>query len=169
MRKIVSRFGVSHLILMIFTVRSYIAKVFLGVCWIFLFGHCLHSACGFSATNTSPANGGLNIPLTNSVLIQLDENVDTSTVNSNTFKVRGSQFGEYQGSFSFPATNEILFMPSVPYLYGEQIEVSLSSNIQSTTAVALDALVFSFICRSLGTGTVRFFESDQELTLDELG
>ncbi|MEM7394363.1 MAG: FG-GAP-like repeat-containing protein, partial [Verrucomicrobiota bacterium] len=58
--------------------------------------------------------------------------------------MRGQQFGAYPGSYTLVASNEVRFDPSVNFLPGEFVAVSLSESIQTTNAIPLEQHHFEF-------------------------
>ena len=86
--------------------------------------------CLFMAlTGTTPGNGDLGVPVTNAIVAQFDTPIEPSSINTNSIIVRGQQFGQYPGSYSFPTPNSLRFDPAVDFLFGEEIEVTISTNI----------------------------------------
>ena len=110
-----------------------------------------NGALPMSITATAPVNGDVDIGISTNITVTFDQDVDTGSISSNTFIVRGQQFGMYPGTFSFPSANTVQFNPSVDFLYGESIEVTVSSNVLSDCGVGLgkNYVVFDFEAEAL--------------------
>jgi len=115
--------------------------------WIFL----TPTARAFQATNTQPHNGISAAWRNTGIKIQFDDTVDPSTINSNVFIVRGQCHGLYSGTFRFLDPKTLKWSPITPFLYGENIQVTLTTNITTSTGQHLtQSIVFEFRTRSLG-------------------
>lgn len=63
----------------------------------------------FNVTATLPGNAEVDVFRGTNITVTFNRVVNTGTINSNTFTVRGEQFGIYPGLFSFPAANVVAF------------------------------------------------------------
>lgn len=88
---------------------------------------------GFKVTNTIPANAAVNVAAMGVIRVEFSDDADLGTVNSNSFAVRGEQFGLYPGTYALGESDTVEFTPTVPFLFGESIEVTLSRAIHNTS------------------------------------
>ncbi|GAB5522067.1 MAG: hypothetical protein RhofKO_43180 [Rhodothermales bacterium] len=103
---------------------------------------------------TMPAPTASGVAGSSNVAATFDCDLDQSTVSSATFTVRGSQTGERAGTFTFPATNSLLFDPASDFLPGEVMTVTASSGIQRSDGTALTPYSWQFsAAHSAGPGT----------------
>ncbi|MEM1095798.1 MAG: FG-GAP-like repeat-containing protein [Bacteroidota bacterium] len=98
----------------------------------------------FSVTSTTPAANAIGVARDANVTATFDAGVNQGTVSTSTFTVRGSQRGEYAGSFTYPTANQLQFDPVQDFLSGEVITVTASSGIQSTSGATLTPRAWSF-------------------------
>ena len=119
-------------------------------------------------TSTAPANGDTDVAINTKITVTFDQDIDTGSISSNTITIRGQQFGMYPGTFSFPMVNVVEFNPSVDFLHGESIEVTVGSNVLSTCGVSLGASyeVFEFETETPGCTLFIFTDSGQALGSD---
>lgn len=92
------------------------------------------------------------------VTVQFNDVVDPSSINTDTFTVRGQQYGVYPGIFSFPAPDVVEFDPTDFFLFGERIEVTVNSNVMSSGGAALAAnyTVFLFEVETVSCTNLSF-------------
>ena len=116
-------------------------------------------SCVFRVDATTPANGGVDVSVTNNVQIDFNLPVDVGSVSTNTITVRGQQFGIYPGTVSFPSPDIAEFNPTVDFINGESIEVTVNTNVMSTTAIPLgdNYVVFQFEVESELCGGIGLF------------
>ena len=123
----------------------------------------------FMATNTTPNNAMLDLPVDQIIAINFESDIDTNTVTATNFVVRGDQHGVYTGTLVV-SSNTVTFTPSQNYRSGERITVTLSSGIQSSIGSTLAPFVFQFVVEAGGCSPFDFPDSGQTLsTNDTLG
>ena len=88
--------------------------------------------------NISPQRQVINASRNTQISVTFNNPVNTSTINTSTFRVFGKLSGPASGTFQFGAANKaITFTPSTPFLAGEWITVSLTKEIRGTNNVPL--------------------------------
>lgn len=119
----------------------------------------------FNVTPTLPTNGEVDVPGHAILMVQFNDVIDTLSVDTDTFTVRGQRYGVYPGTFSFPVPDMVAFDPGVNFLFGESIEVTLSDTIMSSNGMALSAnyVVFQFETEAAGCSVFAFMDSGQTL------
>lgn len=93
---------------------------------------------------TTPSRGAPDAVRDASVAATMNFDINTTTVSTNTYRVRGSQTGTRTGTLSFPAADQVVFDPTFDFRAGEQIEVVAAADIQSTSGDALRAYQWQF-------------------------
>ena len=116
-----------------------------------------------SVTNTLPSNGALDISVSNVVEVAFDNAVDTGTVSTASFTVRGQQYGVHPGTYSFPATHIVRFTPATNYLAGEHMEVSLSDSIRSQVGGTSEPYHVAFEITAEGCTNFIYADNGQSL------
>lgn len=115
----------------------------------------------------SPANNAVGVARDSAISFTFDESLNTGTVTTSSFVVRGQKSGLIPGSIGFSTTtlanDTATFTPSTDYLPGEEITVTLTPSIQSTDSVSIaNGKSYSFFAKSeVGSGS---FSSNQTLT-----
>ena len=123
----------------------------------------------FWVASTMPPNGG-TVAQTGDVSATFNRTVNASTVDVGSFTVRGQQTGIYAGSYTVGSV--VQFDATSPFKPGEQIVVSLNSDIRSTTGEILIPYAWQFQA-AVGGGTGTFVDSGQapgyydDIPLDE--
>ena len=96
---------------------------------LFPFGHIMSQAP--VVTSISPVKQVINAPRGTSVTVNFNSPVNTSTVNSTTFRVFGKLSGPVPGTFEFLNGNtQVKFTPASVFLAGEWVTVNLSKGIK---------------------------------------
>jgi methionine-rich copper-binding protein CopC len=92
--------------------------------------------------SVSPANGAVNVPLTQPVEIRFSQPVDGGTVQSNLHVYDVSS--TVTGALNADAASQVFdFPPDVPYGAGDLISVALDNSVYTLTGVRVDPAVFS--------------------------
>lgn len=91
----------------------------------------------FTVSTIYPYSNTLGIISDTSIGATFNKNLDISTVNTNTFRIRGNQSGFYNGSFSFPSLESLDFDSRNDFKPGEIVYVTASSYIQSNLGDSL--------------------------------
>jgi hypothetical protein len=105
------------------------------------------------ADSTYPAQNELNIPTNTNIYVTFDMEMETSTLNDTTVIVTGRSTGLHAGTFSYDyMTETMIFNPNVDFSNGELVTVVLTSDIESSTNVALKPFVWSFTVEADGGG-----------------
>ncbi|GAB5521923.1 MAG: hypothetical protein RhofKO_41740 [Rhodothermales bacterium] len=128
------------------------------------FGHYITSGSSapLTITATTPAANANNVARDATITATFSADVDQGTVSASTFTVRGSQRGDYDGAFTFPAANQLRFDPTQDFLPGEVITITAHAGVQSTDGTALASQTWAFTAAA-GTGT-GFFGAKQVIT-----
>lgn len=113
-----------------------------------------------TVSSTIPSNGALGVAVESNITVTFSGNINTSTVDSSSFTVRGQLFGRFEGVYTFPAGHVAVFNPASNFLYGEQVEVTLSTDIQASGGGALTEHIFQFTAEAGGSGAQTFHLSD---------
>ncbi|MEM7394004.1 MAG: FG-GAP-like repeat-containing protein, partial [Verrucomicrobiota bacterium] len=116
----------------------------------------------FTVQSTSPRLGAQDIAPDASILVSFYGEVDTSTIDADSFIVRSRWHGEVAGSLSFPH-GQVRFNPTEDFTRGDRVEVYLGNTIQSLTGSNLQAHAFSFRIKSLGCANYSLTDSGQAL------
>ncbi len=96
-----------------------------------------------------PAKNQIGVALGSNISFTFDQDIEPSSVNTDNIIIRGEQSGILQGVFTGGGTPTITFAPDNAFKSGEVIRVTLTANIESTTATLLsDPYSFSFIATS---------------------
>jgi hypothetical protein len=88
----------------------------------------------FRVTQVSPRNAAVDVAAGAIVSATLDLLVDSSSVSTHTFAVRGSQTGVYTGAYT---SDPLCFDAAMDFKPGEEIWINLSSGIRSMKGTAL--------------------------------
>ena len=121
------------------------------------------SGTDFIITGHTPTKNELDVAANSSIVVQFSDNINGATIDNNSFNVDGSMIGKIAGSYSGGGTNTITFDPASNFEYGEVINVTLTSGIQSTGGDPLAApYTWQFVVQAVdGPGT--FLDSGQRL------
>jgi hypothetical protein len=114
---------------------------------------------GFLVTGVSPAHASLTSTVSADVIISLNDTVNLSTVNTQTFTIRGEQSGIYSGNYSL---TPLTFDSNSPYRLGEEIVVTVSDGVKAQSGTALTPYTWSFRPK-VNYGTAEFIDSSQSL------
>jgi uncharacterized repeat protein (TIGR01451 family) len=110
-------------------------------------------------TATQPAGNGLVISPTGLISATFSRAFSSSTVTTQTFTVRGSQTGVYQGTYTF-SDNSVEFSGTPAFKPGEELVVNLSRRIKAEDGVALTPYAWQF--RNAVSGEAGFFVDSQQ-------
>jgi len=99
----------------------------------------------FDIVDQSPSPSAYaGVIVTNTVRATFNGDLEPNTAPAN-FIVQGHQQGRFDGTLQYDSGTRVLrFTPERPFLYGEQIHVTASANMQSTTADPLTPHQWSF-------------------------
>lgn len=97
------------------------------------------------------------------IMVEFDNGINASSLNTTNFTVRGQQFGVYPGIYTTPTGNVAVFAAAVDFLFGEKIEVNLSSNVTSAGGQSLRPHFFAFHVETLPCTNALFVDSGQML------
>ncbi len=86
----------------------------------------------FQITTVSPDTNALDIAANSSIEVVFSDNVNATTVNSNTFNVDGAISGRHTGAFTI-TPNTIFFNPTSDFETGEVVTVTLTRDIEGPT------------------------------------
>ena len=134
----------NYKILTLFSVQAEIVRRGMAVLFFFLFLPIFANA-QFNVIETSPAAGVAEVDPSEAIRIQLSDELDPSTVDQGTIRIKGSRSGQIAGTFYFPNRKEILFIPDNEYFSGELITVQVSQDVTSKIGEPLETVMeFSF-------------------------
>jgi hypothetical protein len=93
---------------------------------------------GLSVVSVSPAKYSATALPTTVITATMTDSVTAATLTNSTFIVSGSITGRHQGQIALDASGKIVsFSPASKFLFGEKIEVTLTSGISSPLTGAL--------------------------------
>ena len=99
-------------------------------------GAILSFGSSFSVVSTSPGNNGTEIPLSSTIKIIFNQDVNPSTIN-NGIAAR-SHIGDLQGSVSYdPSTKTATFTPGTPFAPLTDYTVTIDTSVKSASGEAL--------------------------------
>lgn len=102
---------------------------------VFMLAFLMSSFCSvrpchaLSVLNTDPVVHEREVAYDKSIDVRFDVDVDLSSVTTNTVILVGQQFGRYPITLNWLASNNVIVIPSVPFLYGERVELIISDQI----------------------------------------
>lgn len=103
---------------------------------------------------TVPAGSG-GVASNGVLTVTFDRAVDPASVGNDSVVVNGAFTGRYTGTFTFPAANQVVFTPNIPFKAEEKLSVSLTAGIRDA-ALNLPLRPYVWAVRraaSDGTGT----------------
>lgn len=98
----------------------------------------------FSVQAVTPQHNAHDVVSHTAVTVTFNKALDTSTASATTFTVRGSQTGPVSGTFSFPSSNQLRFVPSTPFQSGETLHILATTGLQSSDGSALQPYQWQF-------------------------
>ncbi len=116
--------------------------IFLGVIFALRPSRALGS---LQVVAVSPTARTLVAPTNSAVAITFDRPVDSSTINSDSFRVFGRWGGTVSGTYVFSDGNQtVTLMPDEPFSAGEQVMVILANTIQAEDDTFLRSAGYSY-------------------------
>lgn len=105
-------------------------------------------------TSTSPANNALAVSATSNITATFNYDMNSSTLNSSTVLVNGSNSGLLSGVITFDSPSKTMtFNPDNSFKAGEVITVTITTGAQNTTGSALTYTeTFSFTAEAGSAG-----------------
>ncbi|MBI4548652.1 MAG: VCBS repeat-containing protein [Ignavibacteriae bacterium] len=95
--------------------------------------------------SVSPAQNALNVPRNTTITATFNEAMDTSTFTNSNIRMWGNQTGFHVSTFSYDSTAYTLIIdPSVDFLPGEVVTISLANNIHSASGQPIAKFVWNF-------------------------
>ncbi|MFH2050478.1 MAG: FG-GAP-like repeat-containing protein, partial [bacterium] len=92
------------------------------------------SAEGKIIVSHTPTQNALNVPKNTDISVTFGVDMNSATINSNTFIAHASQTGLHAGVYSYNAgTKTATFDPENNFVVGENVTVTLTTDIQTTT------------------------------------
>ncbi|MGH2575014.1 MAG: FG-GAP-like repeat-containing protein [Ignavibacteria bacterium] len=117
---------------MIFTKRIFLMLVF-------VFSFDFANAQAPQVTSVTPARQVINAPRNVQLVVVFNTALNPQTVNDSTFRVWGKLSGPVTGTYQIENGNtQIRFTPTVPFLVGEWVTVSLSKGIKSQNNIPMN-------------------------------
>lgn len=97
-------------------------------------------------SSISPQANDVSVSNSSNIQIVFDETIDASTLNSDNLVIRGSKTGVIDGAFSGGGTTTITFNPTADFRSGEQVFVTLTTDLESEAGSILQGnKSFNFI------------------------
>jgi hypothetical protein len=87
--------------------------------------------------NKNPAANAPNIPTSSNIVVTFSESILGSSVTTSSFNIDGSQTGLIAGVYSGGGTSEITFNPTIDFVAGEVINVTITTDIAKTAGGTL--------------------------------
>ncbi|MBC8401865.1 MAG: VCBS repeat-containing protein, partial [Candidatus Marinimicrobia bacterium] len=118
--------------------------------------------------STNPSMNELNVAKNTNISVTFSQDMDSSTINANTFVIHASQTGFHSGTFSYNSgTKTVTFNPDDDFEMGETVSVILTTGIQNITGNPIPtAYNWSFTIESFdGSGV---FSSPISLDIDSV-
>lgn len=126
----------------LFRLYSIALIIFLGVVFALRPSRALGS---LQVVAVSPAARTLVAPTNSAVAITFDRPVDSSTINSDSFRVFGRWSGAVSGTYAFSDGNQtVTLIPDEPFSAGEQVMVILANTIQAEDDTFLRSAGYSY-------------------------
>lgn len=89
-------------------------------------------------TSFSPVRFDVDVAATSNITFSFNDDINETTANSTNILVTGSQSGDVGGTFSFDTgTNVLTFNPTADFEVGEDIFVSITTAVQSSSGQAI--------------------------------
>jgi hypothetical protein len=93
----------------------------------------------------SPSQNDLAVPVTSNISVVFDCDMEPATLNNSTVLINARSTGRHQGTISYDApTKTLTFDPFDDFAVGEEVSVTLTSDILSSYGVSLYSYVWSF-------------------------
>ncbi len=106
--------------------------------------------------STSPEANSVEARPDDVITVTFNAPMDETTINNQTFVVRGNQSGRHRGSIAYSEpTRTATFEPYDDFLIGEVVEVVLTNDIESVEGIALSSHSWSFRTAA-SSGTAAF-------------
>lgn len=117
--------------------------------WLLAWFASASLAHAFQVTNTIPANAARSVSGGAPITVYFDSAVNTSTVHAGTFRVRSVRTGFKSGTYSVGSASAT-FQPSQAFVPGDEVVVTLSTNIASAGGARLKPCAFQFFATAFG-------------------
>jgi uncharacterized repeat protein (TIGR01451 family) len=114
-----------------------------------------------TVTATSPLSNGLIITPNEIISATFSRAINSNTVTTQTFTIRGQQTGVYTGIYTF-LTDSTQFSTANTFKPGEEIVVNVSRGIQAVDGISLTPYAWQFRVAVMG-GSGRFKDNGQNL------
>jgi len=100
-----------------------------------------------TVSSVSPPRNSTGIELGANITVTFSEDMDQTTLNSNTIKVQGNLSGFHNGTFTYNnGTFATTFNPNSNFFPGETISVTVSTGVKNTTGSSLTSfIIWSFV------------------------
>ena len=98
-----------------------------------------------TVTNMSPRNASNGVSRSVNISVSFEAALNTTTVSATSFKVSGRQSGIHTGALTFALANtQVTLDPTTDFLPGEDVVVTLTAAIESSTGKPLVPYTFQF-------------------------
>ncbi|MEM7029500.1 MAG: FG-GAP-like repeat-containing protein [Chloroflexota bacterium] len=104
----------------------------------------------FEIIHTNPISNKLNLSHNTHISATFDADVDTTSLSTQSFTIRGLQSGIYTGSYTFPASNTVRFDHLAPFHAGEVVVVDASSQVKNIEGTNLTPHTWQFTAEAMG-------------------
>jgi len=101
-----------------------------------------------------PQPNRVNVPVDTIIAVQFDTDMNSSTINANTFVVHGGMTGNMNGSYNYySGSKTAVFTPDSSFKAGETIYITLTTGIHNSTGTPLTYPFYWNFTSSVGSGT----------------
>ena len=108
---------------------------------------------GTTVVSHTPTTNSIGTTPESDIVVTFSDDMDISTFTNANFTINGSYSGTHAATFSGDGTTEITCNPDVDFAHGELVTVTLTTNLQSSSAVALvQDYTWQFTTSTTGTG-----------------
>jgi hypothetical protein len=94
----------------------------------------------------SPKQNAVNVSRASNIIVYFTQTMNSATINSNTIKVYSSLTGFKTCNITYNAvTKSAILDPTIDFKYGDQVNVSLTSGIQTSGGIYITPFSYNFL------------------------
>lgn len=117
-----------------------------------------------------PVQNKINMPLTSDIKAYFHQNINSTTLDSNSITFFGSQSGKKRGSITYNSgNNSMQLVPNNPFKYGELISTTLDSGIKTIYGSSIKPFVWSINSASNPSNNIFINTSNVSSTANPFG
>ncbi len=111
-----------------------------------------------NVSSVSPSANALNIAASSNITATFSTSMNSATLVDSTVIVKGSLSGKISGAISYDGPSKTMtFNPTSDFLPGEEVSITLTSDIKDTSGVGLlQSLTYSFMVHASGSGNFAY-------------